>query len=305
MICSYPIFRKTHLHIGLSAFILSIITTYQPMKQLMILLFLTSITASLFGQYSNYKRFQYDEFIYGLTVPNLKNIEAIADYYQVDKKTIQELNRQFGNTELAYKKYQIIYLPAGTLLNNTNVGFEKLSAAFETLPTYDVDSTLLFPFQDDFTASRQITDTFVIDFLATEVTSDCIENCFYAVAKINLGKNYIGFIVHEAGDYNPKHHLYIYYHNDFLRRIDVSELVQGESGHAFSSTMFKDFDNDGSAEILIRTAIESYHYDRLLYEHSYQNYYWRFFQTDDYMYQCYKVVDGNYLIVSMDFILGF
>lgn len=275
------------------------------MKRLTIFLLLASTVTSLFGQYSSYKRFQYDEFIYGLTVPHLKSIESIADYYQVNAKAIKELNQQFGNTELTYKKYQIVYLPAGTLLNNTNVGFEKLSAAFETLPTYNVDSSLVFPFQDTLAAPRLITDTSVIDFLGLEVTTDCIEDCIYAIAKINLGKNYIGFIVHEAGFLNHMSHLYVYFHNDFLRRIEVSALFQGEGGHSFSSTMFKDFDNDGSIDILLKTASESYHYDRLLNEYSFENYYWQLFQTEDYSYQCYKVVDGNYLVVPMDFIFNF
>lgn len=271
---------------------------------LMIMLFMSSISTQLLSQKHGFKRYQYDEFVYGLTVPKLKNIKAIADYYKITENEIYKLNQRFENDNLVYKKGQIIYLPAGTLLNNTNIAFEQLENFYKPLPTYQTVKPLDFPFKDTLVQPILITDTLVANYLLTDTTTFCIYSCSYAVAKVNLGGNYTGFIMEDLQAPNSETYLYIYFHNDFLRRIQIGGLLSGDGGHEFMSTTFKDYDSDEIAEILVKKSSESYYYDAVYFgDNSFRSYNLNMFQIDHQTYQLYKVVDGNYLNVSIDFIL--
>lgn len=274
------------------------------MKKLILLLTIIGISSQLFAQKSAYERYQYDEFVYGLTVPKLKSIKEIASYYAITESEIYQLNQRFGNSDLAYEKEHLIYLPAGTLLNNTNVAFEQLEKLYEPLPIYKTDKTLEFPFKDTLIPPILIADTLVANYFLTDTTTFCIYSCSYAIAKVDLGNNYVGFIMEELQGPYSEIFIYIYFHNDFLRRIQIGGFWGGDGGHEFMSTTFKDYDNDGIVEILVKLESESYNYEAVyIGNHTFLSYNWNQFQVDHRSYQLFKVVDGNYLNVPMDFIL--
>jgi hypothetical protein len=274
------------------------------MKKVFFLLIIIGGSNQLLGQKHGFKRYQYDEFIYGLTVPKLKNIKAIADYYKIEEADIYQFNQRFENTNLAYEKGQIVYLPAGTLLDNTNVAFEALQQFYEPLPIYKINNSLFFPFKDTLAEPILISNALIADYLLTDTTTFRTWNCAYAVAKIDLGDNYFGFIMKSVIHQDSEIYLYVYFHSDFLRRIQISGLLSGDGGHEFMSATFKDYDGDGIAEILIKTAYESYNYEAVyIGNNSFISYNMNQFQIDKQTYELYKIVDGNYLNVPMESIL--
>lgn len=273
------------------------------MKKIFFLLIIIGISNQLFGQKYGFKRYQYDEFIYGLTVPKLKNIKAIADYYKITENEIYQFNQRFENSKLAYEKGQIVYLPAGTLLDNTNVAFEALQKFYKPLPIYKIDNSLSFPFKDTLAQPILISDTLIADYLLTDTTTFCIYNCSYAIATIDLGENYLGFIVEDLQRPNSEIFIYIYFHSDFLRRIQIGGLWGGDGGHQLMRSTFKDYDGDGIAEILVKLESESYDYERLYFDNNfYTEYKITRFQVDNQSYELFKIVDGNYLNVPMEWI---
>jgi len=274
------------------------------MKKIFILLVIIGIYNQLLSQKYGFKRDQYDEFIYGLTVPKLKNIKSIADYYKIEESEIYQFNRRFENTNLAYQKGQIVYLPAGTLLDNKNIAFETLQQFYKPLPIYKIDNSLSFPFKDTLAEPILISNALIADYLLTDTATFRTWNCAYAIAKIDLGDNYVGFIMKDVAYQNSEIYLYVYFYSDFLRRIQISGVLSGDGGHEFINATFKDYDNDGVAEILVKTAYENYNYEAVyIGSNSFLNYNMNRFQTDKQTYKLYKIVDGNYLNVPMELIL--
>lgn len=280
--------------------------------------FITTITtillcASIFsvklnGQDSNFKRFQYDEFIYGITVPNLKNINEIGNYYKIKEDEIHKFNQRLGYAQLSYQKGKIIFLPAGTLLKNKNIAFEHLSSLFKELNVYSIDSVFQYSsktFNDD-TLKEQtpISDTLLTKYLSIPLTlPNCIWGCSYAIATINLGNNYKGFIVSSENTPNSDDYLYIFFHNDYLRRIRIGGIVGGDGGYSLTKTIFKDFDSNGTIDILIETEkvnYTSYSFKDKVVSIDSKNEHSDFIEYKTYRYKFYKLINGIYINSPID-----
>ena len=75
------------------------------MQKIVLSLIIICVSTQVFSQKHGFKRFQYDEFVYGLTVPKLKNIKAIADYYKITENEISEFNQLRPRFFASYRQF--------------------------------------------------------------------------------------------------------------------------------------------------------------------------------------------------------
>lgn len=248
------------------------------------------------------KRYQYDEFIYGVTAPKVKNIEDLAAYYDISVGTIDTFNQRMFQTDLSFDHQKVIYLPAGTLFHNRNVAYEKLDSIFENIRKINVEGKPIHYYRyichgNDFFFPN-LKDDFIYKILnindsPTIIDNNCYEGCLSAIARIRLENGYNGFIInhHERPGYSYDW-LYIFHHTDFIQRIQIGG---GEIDEGFENNFATTFDDflESSYWFMEAYEINNSNPTDILVEKSFRN-----ASTRDevkYEYSLYVFQDGKYV----------
>lgn len=203
------------------------------------------------------KRIQYDETLYGVSVPNLRSFKEVASYYGMPVKALLSFNQRFESdfdtTNLYYG--QPIKMPAGCLLRVANPAFDHFAAYYSAKAAKPFEEGIFFMLDTLESQGTPIADSLALGLIDVDglFAADSVPWAF-ALDRYDLPARHTAYTVLKKHSETDQYiELLLFFYADLVGRVTVATYRKDEDGRAWKHALVTDYNGDDVPDIMIES----------------------------------------------------